>query len=82
MIITLYIVIERIDVYKMLWNKVQTQLDKQHITVYRLAKLTGISTNTLYDYKNNGVQPTFKNMVKIADALDISLDVFRKGVNK
>lgn len=66
----------------MLWNEIQTQLDKQHITVYRLAKLTGISANTLYDYKNNGIQPTFKNIVKIADALDVSLDVFREGVSK
>lgn len=66
----------------MLWNGIQTQLDKQHITVYRLAKLTGISTNTLYDYKNNGTQPTFKNMVKIADALNVSLDIFREEVRK
>ncbi|MCW4387107.1 helix-turn-helix domain-containing protein, partial [Limosilactobacillus oris] len=38
--------------------------------------------NTLYEYKNNDVQPTFNNMIKIADALDVSLDVFRKGVKK
>lgn len=82
MIITLYIGIERIDIYKMLWKSIQTQLDKKHITVYRLAKLTGIPNNTLYEYKNNDVQPTFNNMIKIADALDVSLDVFRKGVNK
>lgn len=82
MIITLYIGIERIDTYKMLWKSIQTQLDKKHITVYRLAKLTGIPNNTLYEYKNNDVQPTFNNMIKIADALDVSLDVFRKGVKK
>lgn len=79
MIITLYIGIERIDIYKMLWKSIQTQLDKKHITVYRLAKLTGIPNNTLYEYKNNDVQPTFNNMIKIADALDVSLDIFRKG---
>lgn len=34
--------------------------------------------NTLYSYKNLGKEPPFKNMVKIADALDVSLDVFRE----
>ncbi|MCH3911472.1 MAG: helix-turn-helix transcriptional regulator [Limosilactobacillus oris] len=63
----------------MLWKSIQTQLDKKHITVYRLAKLTSIPNNTLYEYKNNDVQPTFNNMIKIADALDVSLDIFRKG---
>lgn len=62
----------------MLWKLVQAQLDKKHITVYRLAKLTGIPNNTLYEYKNNDVQPTFNNMVKIADALNVSLDEFRE----
>lgn len=61
----------------MLWERIQTQLDKRHVTVYRLSKLTGIPSNTLYEYKNNSVQPIFNNMVKIADALDVSLDVFR-----
>ena len=60
----------------MLWKSIQAQLDKKHFTVYRLAKLTGIPNNTLYEYKNNGVEPSFSNMVKIADALDVSLDVF------
>lgn len=34
--------------------------------------------NTLYSYKNWGKEPPFKNMCKIADALDVSLDVFRE----
>ncbi|MCT3188744.1 XRE family transcriptional regulator, partial [Limosilactobacillus reuteri] len=29
-------------------------------------------------YKNWGKEPPFKNMCKIADALDVSLDVFRE----
>lgn len=62
----------------MLWSEIQVQLDKQKMTVYRLSKLTGIPNNTLYNYKNQGKEPPFKNMVKIADALDVSLDVFRE----
>ena len=78
MIISLYVVIERVDLYKMLWNSIQIQLDKQKITVYRLSKMTGIPMNTLYSYKNWGKEPPFKNMCKIADALDVNLDVFRE----
>lgn len=62
----------------MLWEKIQKQLDKRHMSVYRLSKITGIPNNTLYQYKNNGVQPTFKVMCQIADALNVSLDAFRE----
>ena len=61
----------------MLWDIIQIQLDKQKITIYRLAKLTGIPDTTLHNYKN-GSEPSFKNMCKIADALDVSLDIFRE----
>jgi transcriptional regulator with XRE-family HTH domain len=62
----------------MLWWKIQKQLDLQKMSIYRLSKRTGIPNNTLYQYKNQGVEPSFSNMVKIADALDVSLDVFRE----
>ncbi|WP_311317598.1 helix-turn-helix domain-containing protein [Limosilactobacillus reuteri] len=70
--------IERVDLYKMLWNSIQVQLDKQNMTAYRLSKMTGIPLTTIYNYKNDGKEPPFKNMCKIADALDVSLDVFRE----
>lgn len=63
----------------MLWLTIQKYLNKRSMTVYRLSKITGIPNNTLYQYKNQAVEPSFKNMVKIADALDVSLDVFRGG---
>lgn len=62
----------------MLWNRIQVQLNKRELSIYRLSKITGIPMNTLYSYKNLGKEPPFKNMVKIADALDVSLDVFRE----
>ena len=82
LIISLHIAIGRIDLYKMLWNSIQIQLDKQKISVYRLSKMTGIPLTTIYNYKNDRKEPPFKNMVKIADALDVSLDVFRGGKQK
>lgn len=62
----------------MLWNRIQVQLNKRELSIYRLSKMTGIPMNTLYSYKNLGKEPPFKNMVKIADALDVSLDVFKE----
>ncbi|OTA77911.1 transcriptional regulator [Limosilactobacillus reuteri] len=61
-----------------MWNSIQVQLDKQNMTAYRLSKMTGIPLTTIYNYKNDGKEPPFKNMCKIADALDVSLDVFRE----
>ena len=61
----------------MLWETVRNQLTKKSMSVYRLSKLTGIPNSTLLSYKNDGVEPTFNNMEKIADALGVSLDEFR-----
>lgn len=60
-----------------MWNKIQKELDKKNISIYKLAKITGIRDSTLHNYKR-GSEPSFKNMCKIADALDVSLDYFRK----
>lgn len=60
----------------MLWLKIKKELMRQKNSVYRLAKNTGIKQTTLQNYKN-GTEPSFKNMCKIADALDVSLDYFR-----
>ncbi|MBB1109905.1 helix-turn-helix transcriptional regulator [Limosilactobacillus sp. pH52_RY] len=64
-----------------MWDIIQIQLDKQKTTIYRLAKLTGIPDTTLHNYKN-GSEPSFTNMCKIADALNVSLDEFRGGKGK
>lgn len=60
-----------------MWNKIQKALDEKNISIYKLAKITGIRDSTLHNYKR-GSEPSFKNMCKIADALDVSLDYFRK----
>lgn len=60
-----------------MWNEIQKELDKKNIPIYKLAKITGIRDSTLHNYKR-GSEPSFKNMCKIADALDVSLDYFRK----
>lgn len=61
----------------MLWLKIEKELIRQNMSVYQLGKNTGIRATTLQNYKN-GTEPSFKNMCKIADALGVSLDYFRK----
>lgn len=60
-----------------MWNQLEELLKDKKISRYKLSKLTGIRQSTLQTYKD-GTEPSFKNMCKIADALDVSLDVFRK----
>ncbi|GET12097.1 hypothetical protein SN811_05970 [Ligilactobacillus agilis] len=60
-----------------MWKQLEELLRSKNITRYKLSKLTGIRQTTLQSYKD-GAEPSFKNMIKIADALDISLDYFRK----
>lgn len=56
-----------------MWNQIRAILKEKNISIYKLAKLTDISDNTLRNY-NYGAEPSFKNVAKIAKALDISLD--------
>ncbi|WP_040468564.1 helix-turn-helix domain-containing protein [Limosilactobacillus gastricus] len=58
------------------WTNVQKIISKRKITIAELARLSRVNENTLRNYKK-GHEPTFGNMVKIADALGVSLDDFR-----
>lgn len=60
-----------------MWYEIQKALDEKNLSIYKLAKITGIRDSTLHNYKR-GSEPSFKNICKIADALDVSLDYFRK----
>lgn len=60
----------------MMWKLIQKELKRQGMSAYRLSKITGLSQNALQNYKN-GHEPSFSNVVKIADALGVSLDEFR-----
>lgn len=60
-----------------MWNEIKKALDEKNLSIYKLAKITGIRDSTLHNYKR-GSEPSFKNMCRIADALDVSLDYFRK----
>ncbi len=48
-------------------------------TGYELSKQTGISTNTVYDWQK-GVTPSLSNILKICEAMDITLEQFFCGI--
>lgn len=62
-----------------MWNKIQKLLNKRNITANHLSELMGNKNNSIiYALKNGKIKkPSFELMVKIADALDVSLDEFR-----
>ena len=64
----------------MLWNKVENKLKEKNTTIYELSRQMGMENNrTVYELKNGHIKkPSFELMCKIADALDVSLDYFRK----
>ena len=61
-----------------MWKKLNHILIEKGMTKRELAKKAGISETTLQNIRNSNI--SFRNMVKIADALDVSLDEFRTEV--
>lgn len=62
-----------------IWNKIQRLLDKKNMTVWRLGKTMDVSDSVLRNLRDGKIKkPSFELMCKIADALDVSLDYFRK----
>lgn len=70
-----------------MWEKIELELRKREMTIYQLTKLTGVSMSVMYEFKRGNIKkPSFELMEKIADALNVSMDVFRKddedGIDK
>lgn len=63
--------------YNHFWDKVQIQLNKKRFSLHDLSVESGIPMKTLEKYKYSAMNPTFKKVCKIADALTISLDELR-----
>ena len=59
-----------------MWKKFKHLLIEKGMTQKALAAKAGISPNTIRNIKTERI--SFKNMCKIADALEVSLDEFRK----
>lgn len=62
-----------------IWNKIQRLLDKKNMTVWRLGKTMDVSDSVLRNLRDGKIKkPSFELICKIAAALDVSLDYFRK----
>ena len=59
-----------------MWKKLNHILIGKGMTKKELAEKAGISQNTIQNIRNSKI--SFRNMVKIADVLEVSLDEFRK----
>ncbi len=57
-------------------NRIQTLLDLKGWSHYELSKQTGIVINTIYDWFKIGAVPTLHNIVKICEAMNITLEQF------
>ncbi|CAI3480705.1 helix-turn-helix transcriptional regulator [Enterococcus cecorum] len=69
-----------------MWKKIEQEIKMQGLTQYKLSKMIGVSPSVLTDLKNGrNKKPSFELMEKIADALNVSMDIFRKddedGIN-
>ena len=62
-----------------MWKKIEQEIKMQGLTQYKLSKMIGVSPSVLTDLKNGrNKKPSFELMEKIADALNVSMDIFRK----
>ena len=62
-----------------MWYPIQKILDEQQMTLRELSQLAGYKNySTLYMIKQGKVaDPSFSTMIRIADALNVSLDDLR-----
>lgn len=62
-----------------MWNIIEKILKEKSLNQEQLAKRMKVHSGTVSDLKRGRIKkPSFELMRKIADALEVSLDVFRK----
>lgn len=65
-----------------MWNEIQKKLDHKKWSMQKLADKTGIPWSTLGNYKYDGIKPSFENIAKIANVLELDLNKLAKTINK
>lgn len=62
-----------------MWKIIEKLMKKQNLTMYALSKKADIGQSTLINLKAGRIKTlTFETICKLADALEVSLDEFRK----
>lgn len=59
---------------KMFEKRLREVRKSKKTTQKELAEQIGIKRNTYSDWENGKTEPSFENLVKLADLLDVSLD--------
>ena len=59
-----------------MYSKFQKLLDEWKISIYQVAKETGIPTTTLYEWKSGRSHPKADKLKKLADYFGVSIDYF------
>ncbi|HFI0645784.1 TPA: helix-turn-helix domain-containing protein [Streptococcus suis] len=63
-----------------MWEKIEELANIQGLTIYALAKKAGLNYSMLAELKSGKKKDMmFSNVVKIADALDVSTEEFRSS---
>ena len=62
-----------------MWDTIEKLLKEKNLNQEQLAKRMNVRSGTVSDFKKGRIKkPSFELMCKIADALEVSLDVFRE----
>ena len=62
-----------------MWDTIEKLLKEKNLNQEQLAKRMNVSSGTVSDFKKGRIKkPSLELMCKIADALEVSLDVFRE----
>ena len=61
----------------MTWQTVDRKLKEKKWSLKKLSSETGINYETIRSYRYQHIEPSFKNMCKVADALNVKLDDLR-----
>lgn len=65
--------------HNMLWVKVEKLMKDRGLNQSKLSKKMNVSSSVIAELKRGNIKkPSFELMCKIADALEVSLDEFRK----
>lgn len=57
-------------------EKFERLLEEKKVTIYRVAKDTGIPPVTLYDWRSGRSTPKTDKLKKLADYFDVSIEYF------
>ena len=60
-------------------ERIKELMERKGWTCYELSMQTGISTNAIYDWFKIGAIPSLGNIIKICEAMGISLEYFFGG---